>query len=572
MSSVGVSANRLEILQIADAVAREKSIEKELVITAMEHALQKAARSRYGAEHDIRASIDPKTGEMTLTRCLTVVDDALLDSQARAFNPSTDLDLAQAVKRDPGAFVGKVYEEILPPMEFGRVAAQTAKQVINHEVREAERDRQFLEYKDRMGEIINGVVKRVEYGNTVVDLGRAEGIIRRNESIPRENLAQGDRVRAYIFDVRREAKGPQIFLSRAKPEFMVRLFAQEVPEVYEGVIEIRHAARDPGSRAKIAVMSHDSSIDPVGACVGMRGARVQAVVGELQGEKIDIIPWSPDQATFIVNALQPAEVSKVVMDPDEGRVEVVVAESQLSLAIGRRGQNVRLASQLTGWQIDILTESQESERRQKEFATRTALFMQALDADEMMAQLLASEGFEAVEDIAYVELSELAYIEGLNEEIAEELQARAVEFLDKQSIAQNARRLELGVDDAILAVPGVTLPMAIALGEGDVTSLEDLAGLIGDDLRGYFEAKNGERVRVPGLLESFALTSDVADQIIMKARVAAGWIDAPAGEEEAVVEAEAGDDLAEAYAEEAQEVEDPEALAALHAAEEEDPR
>jgi transcription termination/antitermination protein NusA len=566
--STAVSANRLEILQIADAVAREKNIEKELVITAMEHALQKAARSRYGAEHDIRAAIDPKTGEMTLTRCLTVVDDARLEAEARAFNPSTDLTLDQAAKRDPAAFVGKLYEEVLPPMEFGRVAAQTAKQVINHEVREAERDRQHLEFKDRVGEIINGVVKRVEYGNIIVDLGKAEGIVRRNESIPRENLAQGDRIRAYIFDVRREAKGPQIFLSRAKPEFMVRLFAQEVPEVYEGVIEIRHAARDPGSRAKIAVMSHDSSIDPVGACVGMRGARVQAVVGELQGEKIDIIPWSPDQATFIVNALQPAEVSKVVMDPDEGRVEVVVAESQLSLAIGRRGQNVRLASQLTGWQIDILTEGQESERRQKEFAERTALFIQALEVDEMFAQLLASEGFESVEDIAYVDLQELAFIEGLNEEIAEELQARAAEFLDRQAAEQNAKRKALGVEDAVTAIVGITMPMAIALGEGDVKSLEDLAGLVGDDLRGYFETKNGERVRIPGVLESFSLTSEQADQIILRARVAAGWIDPPEEEApEAEAEAGEGDDLAEAYAEDTEALEDPEALAELAGAE-----
>jgi N utilization substance protein A len=315
MSMTGVSANRLEILQIADAVAREKNIEKDLVIQSMEHALQKAARSRYGAEHDIRAAIDRKTGELTLTRVQTVVDDAALEAQARPFNPSTDLELKDAQKRDPGAFVGKEYVEVLPPMDFGRVAAQTAKQVINHEVREAERQRQFEEYKDRVGEIVNGLVKRVEFNNIIVDLGRAEGVLRRSDQIPRENLNPNDRVRALIYDVRPEAKGPQIFLTRSKPEFMIRLFAQEVPEVYDSVIEIKAAARDPGSRAKIAVLSHDSSIDPVGACVGMRGARVQAVVGELQGEKIDIIPWRADQAAFIVNALQPAEVSKVVLDP-----------------------------------------------------------------------------------------------------------------------------------------------------------------------------------------------------------------------------------------------------------------
>ena len=530
MTTAGVSANRLEIMQIADAVAREKSIEKEIVIAAMEHAMQKAARSRYGAEHDIRAKIDPKTGEMTLVRAMTIVDESTLDDEIRPFNPSTDLLLKDALKTDPDAVIGKVYEELLPPMEFGRVAAQTAKQVINHEVREAERERQYEEYKDRVGEVLNGIVKRVEYGNTIVDLGRAEGIIRRNEAIPRENLHQGDRVRAYLFDVRREPKGPQIFLSRAKPEFMARLFAQEVPEVYEGVIEIKAAARDPGSRAKIAVTSHDSSIDPVGACVGMRGARVQAVVGELQGEKIDIIPWSHDPATFIVNALQPAEVTKVVLDPEERRVEVVVAEAQLSLAIGRRGQNVRLASQLTGWSIDILTEDEESARRQKEFAARTQLFVAALEVDETFAQLLASEGFETVEEIAYVNIEDLAFIEGLNEEIAEELQARAVDFLDKQAAEQDARRRELGVEDALIAVPGLTLPMAIALGEKDVKTLDDFAGLTADDLRGWFETKNGERVREPGVLDSFALTQEQADELILHARVAAGWIEAPPAE------------------------------------------
>jgi N utilization substance protein A len=531
--STGISANRMEILQIADAVAREKNIEKDIVVEAMEHALQKAARSRYGAEHDIRASIDVKTGEMTLKRVMTVVDNSVLDPETRPFNPSTDIMLDVAQKTDPEAVLGKTYEELLPPIEFGRVAAQTAKQVINHEVREAERERQFSEYKDRVGEIVNGVVKRVEFYNVIVDLGRAEGVIRRSEAIPRENLRTGDRTRAYIYDVRRETKGPQIFLSRAKPEFMARLFAQEVPEVYEGVIEIKAAARDPGSRAKIAVLSHDSSIDPVGACVGMRGARVQAVVGELQGEKIDIIPWSPDPATFIVNALQPAEVTKVVLDPEEGRVEVVVSEAQLSLAIGRRGQNVRLGSQLTGWSIDILTEAEESERRQKEFATRTELFIKALEVDEMFAQLLASEGFETVEEIAYIDQMELAAIEGLNEEIAEELQARATEYLDKQAAELEAKRKELGVEDALTQVPGLTAPMLVSLGEKDVKTLEDFAGLIGDDLRGWFETKGGERVREPGVLESYQLTQEQADGLILNARIAAGWIDPPAEEEAA---------------------------------------
>jgi transcription termination/antitermination protein NusA len=534
--ATGVSANRLEILQIAEAVAREKGIEKEIVLGSMEHAMQKAARSRYGVEHDIRAQIDPKTGELTLLRCQTVVDDAYLETQARAFNPYTDLSMADAKKRDPEAEVGKVFNEILPPMDFGRVAAQTAKQVINHEVREAERERQFGEYKDRVGEIVNGVVKRVEYGNIIVDLGRAEGIIRRNEAIPRENLHQGDRTRAYIFDVRREAKGPQIFLSRAKPEFMARLFAQEVPEVYEGVIEIKAAARDPGSRAKIAVLSHDNSIDPVGACVGMRGARVQAVVGELQGEKIDIIPWSSDPATFIVNALQPAEVSKVVLEPEETRVQVVVDEQQLSLAIGRRGQNVRLASQLTGWTIDILTEAEESEKRQKEFAVRTQLFMSALDLDEMMAQLLASEGFESIDEIAFVGLDDLAVIDGLNDEIAVELQTRARENLEALAAEQDAKRRELGVTDDVIALRHMTLPIAVKLGEGGMKTREDVAGLVPDDLRGWFETKNGERSRQPGILEGLDITPEAAEAMIMEARVAEGWIEALPEVEAAPVE------------------------------------
>lgn len=529
--SIGVSANRLEILQIADAVAREKQIEKALVITAMEHALQKAARSRYGAEHDIRANIDHKTGELTLKRCMTVVDEDALEREARAFNPSTDYLLADALKFDKSAAVGKVYEEILPPMDFGRVAAQTAKQVINHEVREAERERQHLEYKDRVGEVVNGTVKRVEYGNVIVDLGRAEGVIRKSDNIPRENLEVGDRTRALIYDVRRETKGPQILLTRSKPEFMVKLFAQEVPEVYDGIIEIRAAARDPGSRAKIAVISKDSSIDPVGACVGMRGARVQAVVGELRGEKIDIIPWSQDDATFIVNALQPAEVTRVVLDPEENRVEVVVAEGQLSLAIGRRGQNVRLASQLTGWQIDIMTESEDSERRQKDIAERTALFTEALDVDEMMGQLLATEGFQTVEDVAYIDSEVLADIEGFNQELADELQNRARDYLERLAAEQDAKRRELGVDDAVVEVPGVTLAMAVALGEAGVKTLEDFAGLTPDDLRGWTEIRNGEKVKEPGILESLALTPDQAEALIMEARIAIGWVEAPPVEE-----------------------------------------
>jgi N utilization substance protein A len=538
MALTGISANRLELLQIADAVAREKSIEKEIVIEAIEEAVQKAARSRYGAEHDIRVHIDTKTGETTITRVVTVVDDADEIENEYAFKRLSDAKLD-----DKDAVVGKTYEEVLPPFEFGRVQTQMARQVVTGKVREAERERQYEEFKDRVGEIVNGVVKRVEYGNIVVDLGRGEGIVRRDQAIPRENFQVGDRIRSYIYDVRRETKGPQIMLSRAHGGFMAKLFAQEVPEVYDGVIEIRAIARDPGSRAKMAVVSNDSSIDPVGACVGMRGSRVQAVVAELQGEKIDIIPWSPDEAAFLVNALAPAEVSKVVMDEEDERVEVVVPDEQLSLAIGRRGQNVRLASQLTGWQIDIMTESQDSERRQREFAERTTLFQDALDVDEVIAQLLVTEGFAAVEDVAFVDLGEIAAIEGFGEETAEELQARARDFLEREAAEYDEKRRALGVEDAVLDIDGVTLPISVALGEGEVKTVEDLAGLVPDDLRGWYESKDGgERVREHGVLESFNLSPEAAEAIIMRARVAMGWVEPEpeieAGEEGEYVEAD----------------------------------
>ncbi|MCH8521013.1 transcription termination factor NusA [Glycocaulis sp.] len=555
--AIGVSANRLELLQIARAVAQEKMIDEPLVLAAIEEAIQKAARSRYGSELDIRCSIHPKTGEMRLTRHTTVVEEVENDSQ--------QITLDEAKTIDPAAEIGTVFEEELPPIEFGRVASQTAKQVITQKVREAERERQYEEYKDRIGEIVNGVVKRVEYGNAIIDLGKAEGIIRRNDSIPREALQPNDRVRAYIYDVRTEVRGPQIFLSRAHPDFMAALFAQEVPEVYEGIIEIPRVARDPGSRAKIAVISNDNSIDPVGACVGMRGSRVQAVVNELAGEKIDIIPWNPDPATFIVNALQPAEVAKVVLDEENQRIEVVVPDDQLSLAIGRRGQNVRLASQLTGWSIDILTEVEESERRQKEFTERTALFMEALDVDEVIAQLLATEGFTDVEDLAFVELDEIAIIEGFDDATAEEIQTRAKEFLERQAAEQDARRKELGVEDAVLEIAGVTLPMAVKFGEHEVFTVDDLAGMTPDDLRGWYETRDGERVREPGILDGFDVDAADAERMIMRARVAAGWIseddlpveEAPAEEaapveemSEEELEAEAGEfDLAALEAE-----------------------
>jgi N utilization substance protein A len=533
-----IAANRTELLQIADAVARDKSIDKSVVLTAMEEAMQRAAKAHYGSENEIKVEIDPKTGETHVSRYLHVVE--LVD------NDKIEISLADARARNPAAQVGDIIAETLPPVDFNRINAQNAKQVIVQKVRDAERERQFDEYKDRIGEIVHGIVKRSEFGSVVVDLGRAEGVVRRDEMIPRESFRAGDRIRAYIYDVRRETRGPQIFLSRSHPQFMVRLFAQEVPEIYDGIIEIRAVARDPGSRAKIAVISKDSSIDPVGACVGMRGVRVQAVVQELQGERIDIIPWNNEAATFIVNALAPAEVSKVVLDEDTHRTEVVVPDEQLSLAIGRRGQNVRLASQLTGWQLDILTEAEESERRQKEFTERTKLYMDSLDVDETVAQLLASEGFATIDDVAYVPLGELASVEGFDEETAQELQQRALEFIEAKNKEMDDKRKELGVEDEVLEVEGVTAAMAVALGENGVKSLEDLAGCATDDLLGYYEVgKDKERTRIAGALEGFNLTSDDANAIIMKARVKIGWIEA-LPEAEAAAEGEDGVEESEA--------------------------
>ncbi|SER86700.1 transcription termination factor NusA [Rhizobium sp. NFR03] len=513
---MAVSANRLELLQIADAVAREKVIDREIVLAAMADAIQKAARSRYGSESNIRADINSKTGEIRLQRLLEVVE------VAEDYGTQIPLELAR--DRNPDAKLGDFIADPLPPMDFGRIAAQSAKQVIVQKVREAERDRQFDEYKDRIGEIVNGTVKRVEYGNVIVDLGRGEGIIRRDEMIPRENMRYGDRVRSYVYDVRREQRGPQIFLSRTHPQFMVKLFTMEVPEIYDGIIQIRSVARDPGSRAKIAVISNDSSIDPVGACVGMRGSRVQAVVGELQGEKIDIIPWSQDPASFIVNALQPAEVAKVVLDEDAERIEVVVPDEQLSLAIGRRGQNVRLASQLTGWDIDIMTEAEESERRQKEFNERTNLFMESLDVDEMVGQVLASEGFAQVEELAYAELDEIASIEGFDEETASEIQTRAREYLDKLEAEMDEKRKALGVADELRTINGMTGQMLVALGQDGIKTIEDFAGCAADDLVGWSERKDGETKRFEGLFSKLEVSRTEAETMILQARLAAGWI------------------------------------------------
>jgi len=501
-----VGANRLELLQISEAVAREKSIDKEIVIEAMEEAIQKAARARYGAENEINAQIDRVNGDIRLFRILEVVENVE--------NPAVETDLKSARLDKPDAEIGDFIADPLPPMDFGRIAAQTAKQVIVQKVRDAERDRQYEEYKDKVGEVITGVIKRVEYGNVVVDLGRAEGVIRRDQVIPREHMRQNERVRAYIKDVRRENRGPQIFLSRTTPEFMAKMFEAEVPEIYDGIIEIKAVARDPGSRAKIAVTSNDGSVDPVGACVGMRGSRVQAVVSELQGEKIDIIQWSPDPATFIVNALAPAEVAKVVLDEDNNRIEVVVPDEQLSLAIGRRGQNVRLASQLAGWTIDIMTEAEESERRQEEFVAASKMFVEALDVDETLAQLLVAEGFSDLEEVAYVAPEELASIEGFDEGLVGELQQRAEEALDRKNREAEEKRKELGVSDDVAAIDMLTPPMLVLLGEEGIKTLEDFAGLTADELTS----------KEDGILKSFSLVNDDLTDLIMQTRVKVGWL------------------------------------------------
>ncbi|WP_300050651.1 transcription termination factor NusA [Sulfitobacter sp.] len=537
------SANQLELLQTAEAVAREKMIDPSLVVEAMEESLARAAKSRYGAEMDIRVDIDRKTGKATFTRVRTVVEDEELENYQAEFT----VDQAKQYMADPK--VGDTYVEEVPPVEMGRIAAQSAKQVILQKVREAERDRQFEEFKDRAGTIINGLVKREEYGNVIVDVGAGEAILRRNEKIGRESYRPNDRIRVYIKDVRREQRGPQIFLSRTAPEFMAELFKMEVPEIYDGIIEIKAVARDPGSRAKIAVISHDGSIDPVGACVGMRGSRVQAVVNELQGEKIDIIPWNEDQPTFLVNALQPAEVSKVVLDEEAGKIEVVVPEEQLSLAIGRRGQNVRLASQLTGLDIDIMTEEQESQRRQAEFELRTKLFMDNLDLDEFFAQLLVSEGFTNLEEVAYVEVDELLVIDGVDEDTAGELQARARDVLEAQNKAALDNARALGVEDSLVEFEGLTPQMIEALAKDDVKTLEDFATCADWELAGGWTTVNGERVKDDGALEPFEVSLEDAQAMIMTARVMLGWVDPTE------LEADADEDDVETDGETAEEAE-----------------
>jgi N utilization substance protein A len=492
---------RPELLQVADAVARDKGIDRDEVLEAMEQAIQKAGRSKYGQEYDIRAEIDRRNGEIRLLRFREVAD--VIENEA------TQIPYGEAQLLNPEAEIGDFITDPLPPIDFGRIAAQTAKQVIVQKVRDAERQRQFLEFKDRVGEIVNGLVKRVEFGNVVVDLGRAEAMLRRDELLPRESFRQGERVRAYVYDVRQELRGPQIFLSRTHPQFMAKLFAQEVPEIYDGIIEIKAVARDPGSRAKIAVISRDSGIDPVGACVGMRGSRVQAVVGELQGEKIDIVPWSPDPATFVVNALAPAEVAKVVMDEEQRRIEVVVPDDQLSLAIGRRGQNVRLASQLTGWDIDILTEAEESERRTEEFRNRSQMFIDALDIDDVIAHLLVTEGFTSLEEVAYVPVEDLADIEGFDTEVAAELQERARGSLQRRDSEYEERRQELGVSNELASLERLTPGMLVALGENNIMTLDDFGDLAGDELVDLLAGSDKVAVN---------LELEEANELIMRAR------------------------------------------------------
>ena len=554
--NVATTLHRPELIQVADTVAREKGIERDEVLDAMEQAIQKAGRSKYGHDLDIRATINRNNGEILLARYREVAEE--IEDEGAQITPE------HAARIDPEKKVGDFIVDPLPPIDFGRIAAQTAKQVIVQKVREAERGRQYEEYKDRVTEVVHGVVKRVEFGHVMVDLGRAEAIVRRDELIPRENFRQGDRIRAYIYDVRQEQRGPQIFLSRTHPQFMAKLFAQEVPEIYDGIIEIRAVARDPGSRAKIAVISNDSSIDPVGACVGMRGSRVQAVVQELQGEKIDIIPWSRDHATFVVNALAPAEVAKVVLDEDTGTIEVVVPDEQQSLAIGRRGQNVRLASQLTGWHIDILTEQAESERRQEEFRTRSAMFIEALDVDDVIAHLLVTEGFSTIEEVAFVPLEDLMAIEAFDEDIAEALRERARDFLERRDAELTERRRALGVTDALAEIDGLTPAMLVQFGEAGVREIDDLADLSSEELRfivltkdarisvddlGHVKENRRARLmagqtpdednkidltldmlnflkpyKLAAMVQPSPLNTEEAEAIVMDARKAAGWV------------------------------------------------
>ena len=490
------------MLQVANNVAQEKSIDKDSVFSAMEMALEKAARVKYGFERDIRVAINRENGDIKLNSYLQVVEDLNEEEQAK------QITLKEATKINPDIKLGEFIIKELPPIDLGRVAAQNAKGVIIQKVREADKSRQYDEYKDKVGEIAVGVVKRTEFGNLIVDLGKSEAIIKREELIPRETFKNGDRVRSYIYDVKEDIKGYQIFLSRTHPQFLANLFVQEVPEIYEGVIKIKSVARDPGSRAKISVFTEDSTIDPVGACVGMRGSRVQAVVNELQGEKIDIVMWSENQATFLANALAPAEVSKIFLYEEKNKVEVVIPDEHLSLAIGRKGQNVKLASSLTNLEIDILTEQEESDRRQQEFKDKTQMLVKNLDVEDVIAQLLVTEGYVSVEGIESESPENLEKIEGFDKELSSELISRAKNFL-KEKTAQDKKIIAEKIhDDALLNLEGMDSKMLSLLAQNNIITLDDFADLA------TFELIDKEE----GIFKDLELDQRVVDGMIMKAR------------------------------------------------------
>jgi len=507
-------SDKIELLRIAEAVANEKSIDKEIILSSMESAIQKAAKTRFGSENDIRAIIDRKSGDISLHKVLKIVE------KPEDYNTEISLEHAEKIQKENNENykIGDEVFEQLPPVDFGRIAAQTARQVITQSVRAAERERQYNEFIEKKGEIISGIVKRLEYNNVIVDLNRSEAIIRKEELIPREILKTGDRIKAYCYDVIRENKGQQIFLSRAHPKFMERLFFQEVPEIYDGIIEIKSSARDPGSRAKICVYSKDSSIDPVGACVGMRGSRVQSVVNELHGEKIDIVHWTEDTASLVVRSLSPAEIQKVIIDDQNRRIEVILTEDNLSKAIGRRGQNVRLASKLIDYEIDILTEKEESEKRQMEFKDKSETFIKNLEVDETLGQLLVAEGFSSIEEIHKSNIEDILKIEAIDENTAKELKERASEYLEKEKKEIDKKLQELGVEDALINLDGLTLGMVVTLGEKKIKSLKDFAELSTDELIGGYDEKKGKKFKIDGYLEEFALLKKEAEDLIIKAR------------------------------------------------------
>ena len=506
-------ADKLELLRIAEAVALEKSIDKELIINSMETGIAKAAKSKFGHENEIEVQINRDNGDIGIFRKLVIVE--------KPENLNTEISQKEAVNLDnenKNKNIGDVVLQPLPSFDFGRIAAQTAKQVISFNVREAERERQYNDFIDKKDTILSGIVKRLEFGNVIADLGRTEAIIQKNELIPRENIKAGDRIKAYCYDVRREQRGQQIFLSRAHPKFMEKLFIQEVPEIYDGLIEIMSSSRDPGSRAKICVKAIDSSLDPVGACVGMRGSRVQAVVNELQGEKIDIVNWSEDPAVVVSNALSPAEVLRVNVDIENKKLDVILTEENLSKAIGRRGQNVRLATKLMNYEINIMTDQEDSERRQTEFKEKTENFVKNLELDETLGQLLVAEGFSSIDDLKDSNIENLTKIEGIEEETAKELIERANEFYKKDQEEISNKIKDLGLDNDLINHEGLTPGMLVTLGEQKILSLNDFADLASDELTGGYDIVKGERVKIKGYLEDFALSKNEADELIMSAR------------------------------------------------------